>query len=85
MEANESNGNKLPPERLKTFSRSVKDDAYMITIANETGTTKIRGKFAIKPLANPAEIDAEPENGEIMEGIDKFEGDNLTLCIAPPD
>jgi len=84
MEANEANGNKLPVERLKIYHRTVKDDSYTITIANETGTTRIKGRFALKPQVSPAEIDAEPENGEIVLGIYKLEGDILTLCISPP-
>jgi hypothetical protein len=43
-----------------------------------------RGRFAIKPQASPAEIDAEPENSEIVQGIYKFEGDLLTLCLSQP-
>jgi erythromycin esterase len=84
MAANESSGVKLAPERLKTFHRSVVGDAYTIRISGETGTTTIRGRFALKPQANPAEIDAEPEGGEILEGIYKIEGDQLTLCMAFP-
>jgi erythromycin esterase len=84
MAANESNGKKLPAARLKRFHRLVKDDAYTLTIADETGTTTIRGRFALKPQARPPEIDVEPENGEIMHGIYKVEGEQFTICITPP-
>jgi len=84
MTANESRGVKLPAERLKSYRRRVEDDRYTITIADETGTTTIHGKFAIRPQAHPAEIDAEPENSEIIQGIYKLEGDVLTLCMSLP-
>jgi erythromycin esterase len=84
MAANESNGTKMPAARLKAFHRLVKEDAYTVTIANETGTTTIRGRFAIKPQASPSEIDVEPENGEIMHGIYKLEGDLFTMCLTQP-
>jgi erythromycin esterase len=84
MTANESRGVKLPAERLKKFRRRVEGDRYTITIANETGPTTIRGRFAIRPQTNPAEIDAEPDNSEIIEGIYKLDGDELRLCMSFP-
>ena len=53
MAANESNGVKLPAERLKTFRRSVNGDAYTITIASESGTTTIRGRFCAQTAVDP--------------------------------
>jgi erythromycin esterase len=83
MAANESNGAKLPDERLKNYRRIVKGDAYTVTTANDTGTSTFRGRFAIKPQTNPGEIDVEPEHGEIMQGIYQFEGERLIICLAP--
>jgi erythromycin esterase len=84
MESSESDGTKLPVERMQAYRRSIKDDTYTILIAGATGTTTIRGRFALHPEANPLAIDSEPENGDLMLGIYKIEGDTLTLCISLP-
>jgi erythromycin esterase len=84
MAANESNGTPLSAERLKLYRRVVKGDVYTTTLANDAGTTVIRGRFAIKPQTDPREIDVEPENGELMQGIYKLEGERFTICFAPP-
>jgi erythromycin esterase len=84
MIANESSGAKLPAERLRDYRRSIAQDKYTITIQNPTGVATIRGRFAINPNTKPAEIDAEPENGEILQGIYKIDGDQITLCLAFP-
>lgn len=84
MAANETGGSKLSPERLKTYRRVVKDDAYTVTIAADSGPITIRGLFALDPQSSPPTIDAEPENGDVMRGIYKLDGDTLTLCIALP-
>ncbi|HWB10426.1 MAG TPA: erythromycin esterase family protein [Pirellulales bacterium] len=84
MASNESNGMKLPPARLQAYRRSVNGDAYTITITDVSGMSTIRGRFALHPESNPPAIDAEPENGDLMLGIYRIEGDELTLCLSLP-
>jgi uncharacterized protein (TIGR03067 family) len=84
MTASESDGAKLPAERFQAYRRSVKEDSYTIVIDQPSGAVTIRGRFALNPQVMPHTIDAEPENGELMLGIYKLEGDTLTLCISRP-
>lgn len=82
MASSESDGTKISEERIRGYRRSVKQDTYTIVIDQPSGPVTIRGRFALNPQAKPGTIDAEPENGDLILGIYKFEGDSLTLCLA---
>ncbi len=85
MTASESDGVKIPADRFQGYRRTIKQDTYTIVNAQPSGDFTIRGKFSLNPQAKPPTIDAQPENGDVMLGIYKLEGDILTLCFARTD
>lgn len=60
-------------------------DRYTITV----GDTLRSGKVSVEPGTSPTKIDflsAEgPNQGKVLKGIYKIDGDTFTCCIALPD
>ncbi len=88
MQSNERDGNKLPEAQVKFFTRTVKGDAYTVTIESEEGVRDLNGTLQLDPAQDPRAIDAHltdgPMKGKVMLGIYKFDGDTQTNCFALP-
>lgn len=85
MVSGEDKGEKLPEKIVKSAKLTIEGDKHTVHVGEET----IIGTHKLAPTKKPKEIDAMdtegPFKGKTTLGIYKLEGDEFTVCFAPPD
>lgn len=85
MVSGEDKGEKLPEKTIKSAKLTIEGDKHTVKIGEDT----IIGTHKLAPTKKPKEIDAMdtegPFKGKTTLGIYKLEGDEFTVCFAPPD
>ncbi|MDB5307548.1 MAG: hypothetical protein JWO38_1750 [Gemmataceae bacterium] len=83
--AGEAEGKALSEKQLKEGKLVIKDDKYMVTLADK-GTVK--GTQKLDPTKKPKTIDivdaSGPNKGKTCLGIYELKGDEFRACFAPP-
>ena len=85
MESGEQKGEKLSSQVVKNAKLTIVGDKHTVKVGKDT----IIGTHKVNPAKKPAEIDATDTEGPYKKGkttlgIYKLEGDQFTVCFAPP-
>ena len=85
MVSGEAKGEKLSADVIKAAKLNIKDDKHDVKV----GDDKFIGTHKLDPSKDPKQIDAMDTDGKFKGktslGIYKLDGDQFTVCFAPPD
>jgi uncharacterized protein (TIGR03067 family) len=86
MASSERNGQKLPDEAAKEYTRTIKD-GHVTVFAS--GKAVVEATIKIDPTKKPKTMDVTYTSGDYkdktMLGIYEFDGDTCKVCFAPID
>jgi uncharacterized protein (TIGR03067 family) len=81
----EVSGKPVPAETIKGWQLLIQGDKYSF----QTNEERIEGMYKLDAATTPKTIDATrtkgPDQGKVLLGIYRLEGDHLTMCFTLPD
>jgi uncharacterized protein (TIGR03067 family) len=84
MVAGEEKGQKIPEPTIQNARLNIEGDRHTVRV----GQDNFNGTHQLDPAKQPKAIDSTdtegPFKGQTYRGIYKLEGDEFTVCFAPP-
>src|SRR5262249_33770170 len=79
MVRGERDGDKLPEDFVKGFKLTFADEKYEAQLAD--GSSE-EGKFKVKSNDKPATATFTTAGGEVRQGVYKWDGEELHVCVS---